>query len=61
MATVLILGDSNFRNTLEKNGERLSASVGEKIKFVGCATNEFLKAELEKTDATIKSRNRTSS
>jgi len=45
---ILILGDSNYRNTLDVYGETLSAAVKEKINLVLFNSNESLKAELDK-------------
>ena len=44
---ILILGDSNYRETIVANGERLSAAVGEEILFNMVTNNETLKVELE--------------
>ena len=44
---ILILGDSNYRDTIVANGERLSAAVGEEILFNMVSNNESLKVELE--------------
>ncbi len=44
---ILLLGDSNFRNTLEEHGESLTASIGEEIKFFMVTSNESLKLQLE--------------
>jgi hypothetical protein len=45
---ILIIGDSNFGNTLNVYGERLSAAVKEKIEFMKNSSNESLKVQLEK-------------
>jgi len=44
---ILILGDSNYRNTLDIHGERLSLAVKEKINFVMITSNESLKTQLQ--------------
>ncbi len=44
---ILCLGDSNFRNTLETNKERLEASLGEEVVFKMATSNESIKAHLE--------------
>ena len=44
---ILILGDSNYRNTVVANGDRLSAATGEEIVFAMVTNNESLKVELE--------------
>jgi hypothetical protein len=45
--TVLLLGDSNMRNTWEANKDRLSAAVGEEVVFKMSTSNESIKAHLE--------------
>jgi hypothetical protein len=47
---ILLLGDSNLRNTLEANRERLSAAVGEEINFKMTTTTESIKLALNATD-----------
>lgn len=44
---ILIIGDSNYRNTLDKYGEQLSLAVGEKINFILNSTNETMRVALE--------------
>ncbi len=45
---ILILGDSNYRDTMDKYGETLSAEVKERINFVMITSNESTKSTLEK-------------
>jgi hypothetical protein len=45
---ILIIGASNYRNTLDKHGERLSAAIKEKIEFHSYTSNESLKVQLDK-------------
>ncbi len=47
---ILIIGGSNYRNTLDKYGEVLSAAVKEKINLVQFSTNETLKVHLEQAN-----------
>ena len=51
---ILIIGDSNFRNTVVSNEERLAAATREEIKFVMATNNESLKLELEGREDTPK-------
>ena len=44
---ILILGDSNYRNTILPNGDRLSTATGEEVVFCMVSNNESLKVELE--------------
>ena len=49
---ILIIGDSNYRNTIIPNGDRLSAAIGEEVKFSMITNNESLKVELDgRTDS----------
>jgi hypothetical protein len=49
---ILILGDSNFRNTIQEHGDNLKAATGEEIKFFMCTSNESTKIQLEgRTDS----------
>jgi hypothetical protein len=43
---ILIIGDSNYRNTLDIHGERLSAAIKEKIEFASYTSNESLRTLL---------------
>jgi hypothetical protein len=47
---ILLLGDSNFRNTMEEHGESLTAAIGEELKFFMVTSNESLKLQLENRD-----------
>jgi hypothetical protein len=44
---IVILGDSNYRNTVHTNKDRLAASVGEEVSFAMTTSNETLKIHLE--------------
>ncbi len=44
---ILILGDSNYRNTLDVYGEQLSLAVKEKINFIIISSNETMRVALE--------------
>jgi hypothetical protein len=44
---IYIYGDSNFRNCLEINGERLAASVGDQVIFKMATSNESIRTQLE--------------
>ena len=44
---ILIIGDSNSRDMIITNGERMSAAVGEEIQFKMVTNNESLKVELD--------------
>jgi hypothetical protein len=49
---ILVLGDSNFRNTMEEFGESLSATIGHQISFCMTTSNESMKLQLEnRTDS----------
>ncbi len=43
---ILVLGDSNYRDTLHQYGQALNDSVSEEIKFEFINSNESLKASL---------------
>jgi hypothetical protein len=44
---IVMLGDSNYRNTIHTNKDRLVASVGEEVSFAMTTSNETLKIHLE--------------
>ncbi len=48
--SVLLLGDSNMRNTWELNKERLAAAVGETVAFKMATSNESIRSHLENVE-----------
>jgi hypothetical protein len=47
---ILLVGDSNLRNTLEGNKERLEAAIGDEVQFKMGTSTESIKAVLEAAD-----------